>query len=211
MSLYYEDESVRLYHGDCREVTAWLEADVLVTDPPYGMGYRSRYSGDEVIGDRDTYVRDEVLQMWGRRPALVFGSWRNVRPTCDQVLVWDKGEEAALGHPTFFSAFEEVYVIGSGWVGPRRSNVIRANGLARGGAERKALGHPTPKPVGLMELLISHCPAGTIADPFAGSGATLVAASLRGRRAIGVEMDEGYCEVIAKRLAQGVLDFGSAS
>jgi len=212
MSVYYQDESVTLYHGDCREITAWLEADVLVTDPPYGMGYRSRYSGDEVVGDRDTYVRDEVLGLWGRnRPALVFGSWRNIRPTCDQVLIWDKGEEAALGHPTFFSAFEEIYVIGSGWVGPRRSNVIRVNGMARGGSDRKAFGHPTPKPSGLMEVLIAHCPSGVIADPFAGSGATLVAASLAGRKAIGVEVEERYCEVIAKRLAQGVLDFGDAS
>jgi len=202
---------VTLYHGDCREITEWLQADVLVTDPPYGMEYKSRYSGDVVVGDADTQLRDWALAAWGRRPAMVFGSWRNPRPSrVEQVLVWDKGPEASLGHPTFFSAHEEIYVIGTGWIGPRRSNVIRANGLSRGGADRKASGHPTPKPTSLMELLIGHCPPGIIVDPFAGSGPTLLAAAASGRRTVGVELEERHCEVICNRLAQTSL-FGGAA
>jgi len=209
---YYVDDLVTLYHGDCLEITEWLAADVLVTDPPYGMGYylHSRAGKNakvEVAGDHDTSTRDAALSVWGKRPALVFGSWRNEKPKCDQVLIWDKGDEAALGHPVFFSAFEEIYVIGSGWSGPRRANVIRANGLARGGSERKGYGHPTPKPTGLMELLVSYTPPGVIADPFAGSGATLVAARNLGRQSIGVELEERYCELIAKRLSQQAFDF----
>lgn len=208
---YYKDELVTLYHGDCLEITEWLQADVLVTDPPYGMGYylHSRAGKNaqiEVAGDKDTSTRDSALTAWGKKPALVFGSWRNPRPPCDQVIIWDKGDEAALGHPVFFSAFEEIYVLGTGWKGPRRANVIRANGLARGGAERKGYGHPTPKPTGLMELLVSHAPDGLIADPFAGSGATLVAARNLGRKVIGVELEEKYCELIAKRLGQQAFD-----
>lgn len=203
---YYSDEYVTLYHGDCREVLAWLVADVMVADPPYGMSYASRYSGAAVIGDADTSIRDAALHLWGhRKPALVFGSWRNAKPRCDQVLVWDKGDEASLGHPVFFSAHEEIYVIGSGWRGPRRSNVVRITGMPRGGAERKALDHPTPKPIALLETLIAHCPDGVIADPFAGTGTTLVAAKNLGRRAIGVELDENHCRTAAERLSQNIL------
>lgn len=215
---YYADEWVTIYHGDCREVRAWLDADVLVTDPPYGMGYylhsRAQTNGAvEVSGDTDTTARDAALAAWGAaKPSMCFGSWRNHKPACDQVLIWDKGPEAALGHPIFFSAFEEIYVRGMGWVGPRGPNVIRVNGLARGGNPRKDIGHPTPKPVSLMERLISHTPHGAVvADPFAGSGATLLAARNLKRRSIGVEVEERYCELIARRLAQDVLDFGEAS
>jgi site-specific DNA-methyltransferase (adenine-specific) len=71
--------------------------------------------------------------------------------------------------------------------------------------------HITQKPVSLMRKLIEVCPVGRIVlDPFLGSGTTLVAAKQAGRRAIGVEIEERYCEAAAKRLAQGALDFSDA-
>jgi site-specific DNA-methyltransferase (adenine-specific) len=212
MSLYYQDDFVTLYHGDClTEHREWLDADVLITDPPYGMGYdlhsRARIRGEiSVANDHDTTARDDALTAWGSKPAMVFGSWRNERPKCDQMLIWDKGDEAALGHPVFFSAFEEIYIMGTGWAGPRRSNVIRVKGMSRGGQERKDYAHPTPKPVGLMETLVAHAAQGVIADPFAGSGATLVAAKNLRKKAVGIELEERHCETIVKRLLQDVLE-----
>ena len=214
MSLYYQDEHVTLYHGDClTEHREWLDADVLVTDPPYGMGYvesRSSTRSNSFIpvgGDSSLAARDGALRGWGGRPALVFGTWRMPRPPATrQLIVWDKGDSPGMGDLSlpWGPAHEEVYVLGEGWAGRRRANIYRARTLPPGSPDRPE--HPTPKPVGLMEALIAYCPPGIIADPFAGSGATLHAARNLGRRAIGVELEEKYCEIIAKRLDQGVLD-----
>jgi hypothetical protein len=149
---YYADEHVTVWHGDCRQVTGWLAANVLVTDPPFGMG--------------------NLKLPWGRSD-------------------------------------EEIYVLGEGFRGKRSGSVLRFQMLMSGDHRRPD--HPTPKPVSLMETLISHCPPGVIADPFAGSGSTLVAARNLGRRAIGVEIEERYCELIARRLSQDVLPIGGAA
>jgi DNA methylase len=214
---YYADEHVTLYLGDCREVTEWLAGDVLVTDPPYGIGWQAgqmfndgrRAGGARIAGDESTQIRDEVLTLWGDgKPAVIFGSWRQPRPPkVTHRLIWHKRRTPpGLRTAAFYPAEEEVYLIGSGWVGKPMQNVIATSELRQfkdGFVARS--GHPTPKPESLMEVLISKCPPGVIADPFAGSGSTLVAARNLGRRAIGVEIEERYCEVAARRLAQGVL------
>ena len=213
---YYEDDLVILYHGDCLERPEWwTDADVLVTDPPYGMAYQSGWVRDRtdraIAGDDTTGVRDAALHAWGNRPALIFGTWRAERPRdARTLLIWDKGlvGMGALDLP-WGPSHEEIYVLGTGFVGKRGKSVLHIQGLASTDPER--FGHPTPKPVPLMETLIAHCPPGCIADPFAGSGSTLVAAKLLGRKAVGVELEEEYCEIAARRLSQGVLDFGEWS
>lgn len=219
---YYEDNLVTLYHGDCLEITEWLEADVLVTDPPYGMGYRSNQRKGEklalVAGDGDTHVRDAALSLWGpARPALVFGRWSIAAPSGErQRLIWAKGNNPGMGDLSipWGPAHEDIHLLGAGWdsrsTGSKRSGSVVTTSGVRGGAagDENATGHPTPKPVGLMEALVGKTPPGVIADPFAGSGATLVAARNLGRRVVGVELEERYCDVIVTRLAQQAFDLG---
>ena len=225
MKPYYQDDQVTLYHGDCLEITEWLEADVLVTDPPYGIAWRQKFGGaqhhlkhkQEVVnnvihGDDNTDFRDEVLRRWGTKPAIVFGSWRIPRPErTNNLLVWHKGNTSSgVANCAFFTVHEEIYALGSGWrkSAPPLLSVITTQESRR--HQPGIVGHPTPKPVQLMELLVDRCQPGVIADPFAGSGSTLVAARNLGRKAIGVEIEEKYCELIAKRLDQMCLDFGGA-
>lgn len=221
---YWSGDGISLYLGDCREIDAWLKADVLVTDPPYGVHMKSRpgdarhtkantryHIAEAIHGDHDTSARDDVLELWGDRPAIAFGSWRVNRPQrLKAVLIWHK--EGAYSGPlnaAFFTNHEEIYVLGEGaWrkSSPPLRSVLTSTEHRSSAARIE--GHPTPKPVGLMESLIDRCPPGVVGDPFVGSGSTLMAARNQGRQAIGVELEERYCEIAARRLDQGVLMFG---
>lgn len=215
---YFENELVTLYHGDCLEITDWLDADVLVTDPPYGVAWKSGTMSnanipvsEKINNDEKPDVRDKSLELWGSKPALVFGSWKVARPLGTRHrLIWHKRANIpGMRSHAWFSADEEIYVLGTGFVGKPEQNVLVTDDRRDGAyGEVARLGHPTPKPVGLMERLITKCPDGVIADPFAGSGATLVAARNLGRKVIGIELEEKYCELIANRLSQEAFDFG---
>ena len=215
IQVFYQDDLVTLLHGDCMDPDAlaqWCAADVLVTDPPYGVAYvsnSSKYGSTKpIVGDEDAGLRDAALDAWGEKPSLVFGRWDVERPAnTRQRLIWDKGDSPGMGDLSmpWGKGDEEIYVLGSGWQGTRQTNVIRAKGYGSMSARRP--NHPTPKPVALMEALIEKCPPGVIADPFAGSGATLIAARNLGRRSIGVEVDLEYCNIIVSRLLQQVFVF----
>jgi len=214
---YYADEFVTLYHGDCRDVLEWCAADVLVTDPPYGMAFVSSWTTQRrpIAGDKDATLRDEMLALWGaEKPAALFGTWKVDRPPrTAHRLIWDKSDGTGPGMGDLEAAFgnsdEEIYLLGS-WPkrGARQPNVLRtAAGMA---SLATTIGHPTPKPIGLMERLLLAAAPGIVADPFAGSGSTLIAAKNLSRHAIGVELSRDYCEIIVRRLSQNVLDFGAA-
>jgi DNA modification methylase len=207
---YYSDDLVTIYHGDCRE---WMpDADVLVTDPPYGIDYASNRGGkflrSTVENDRTTAARDEVLDRWSG-PALVFGSWKHPRPPRTRhVLVWEKGDHVGMGDLSlpWRPNVEEIYVLGSGFVGYRGTSVLRHLAPSPNFTLPQFRHHPTEKPYTLMVDLIAKCdPVWTVLDPFMGSGTTLVAAKLLDRRAIGIEIEERYCEIAAKRCSQDVL------
>jgi DNA modification methylase len=216
VSIYYQDDWVTLHHGDCREVTEWLAADVLLTDPPYGIDYRSGRPRDELAasieGDTDTSVRDTALSAWGAKPALVFGTWRVQRPVATHTrLVWDTKGALGMGNLSvpWKPSDQEIYVLGYGFTGRRDSNVLSCapvQSMARNGRQ-----HPHEKPVALLARLIDKCPPGLIADPFAGVGSVGVAAKMLGRRAVLVELDEAYCELAARRFTQDSLPFGEVS
>lgn len=222
MSIYYQDEHVTLYHGECEQMpSVWAVGGVLVMDPPYGIDYQSGRRREtlaaSIAGDKDTTLRDYAILTHQRNhpemidaPALVFGTWRIPRPEGTRaLLVWDTKGALGMGDLSipWKPSHQEVYVLGHGFTGRRSTDVLTyapVQSMSRGGRM-----YPHQKPIPLMRDLIAKCPPGTIADPFAGSGSTLVAAKLLGRKAIGVEVDEAYCELIASRLDQGVLDLGS--
>lgn len=235
MSIYYEDEAVTLYHGNCLTETAWLEADVLVTDPPYGRAWKSgsgmtnshgrgrgSIANGGIANDESTEVRDAALRAWlssgpEARPGVVFGDPLIPQPegAC-QALVYAKAADAGIkgARAGFRRDVEMVYLIGP-WpvaVGGDTS-VLRSSRWVAGPTAPSAIhGHPHAKPTDLMERLVTLAGSvNIVADPFAGSGSTLVAAKNAGMNAVGVELEERCCEVIAKRLSQGVLDFGDAS
>lgn len=215
MNPYYQDDNVTLYHGDCLELAdLWTGADVLVSDVPYGIDYQSGARRDtlakSIAGDKDTTARDTALEIWGNKPSLIFGTWRIRRPEATrQLLIWDTKGALGMGAMDlpWKPAHQEIYVLGKGFKGKRTTDVLThapVQSMSRNGRE-----HPHQKPLPLMTDLIEKCPPGIIADPFAGSGSTLVAAKSLGRKTIGIELEEKYCEIIAKRCAQEVLNLGA--
>jgi DNA modification methylase len=210
---YYDHGGITIYHGDCREVLPGLVADAVVTDPPYGMAWNTDFSrfsggssasvarrgsgrvysagvaGDDHPFDPSPWLAFDRVILWGYHhfaERLPGGS----------VLVWIKRNDPAFG--SFLSDAELAWMKGGCGVYCRRD--LSLNG------ETSTREHPTQKPVPLMRWCIEKVgDAGTILDPFMGSGTTLVAAKNLGRKAIGVEIEERYCEIAAKRLAQETL------
>jgi DNA modification methylase len=213
MTPYYEDDHVTIYHGDCREIDAWdIAGGVMVTDPPYGIAHSSNRPGaprrgQSIAGDESVAVRDDVIARWVPRPAIVFGTCRQAAPAMDvrATLVWDKGGHVGMGDLAlpWKQNWEHIYVGGPGFAGRRGTGVLRYNAVPPWAG---LLTHPHEKPVDLLRELIGKCPPlCDVVDPFMGSGATLRAAKDLGRRAIGIEIEERYCEIAAKRMAQEVL------
>lgn len=231
MTILFEDHLTKVIHGKWQDHLDEVDAaDVLITDPPYGMSYVSNFALDgpstPVRGDKDTVERDELLNRWFGwdgpdpsegiekrygRPAVMFGTWRVPRPVWPvrQLVIWHKGDRPGMGDLTipWGPSHEDIYImggIGEGhWQGKRGPSVIRAR-VREGNAHKSHIehGHPTPKPIMLMQDLVSHTIGDTIVDPFGGSGSTAVAARLLKRRCVVIEMEKGYAESIVQRIAR---------
>lgn len=224
MKPYYEHAGIQIFHGDCREMLPHVSADAVVTDPPYGVGLEAKQhkwfhiEGEGYAPNFDDdggYIRDTVV------PVIVDCIARFTRV----VLTSGTRHCFAYPQPDEIGAIYNSSGTGSGRWGFMCSTPVLfygkdpylANGLGRRAnsweqpandyAEKN--GHPCPKPIGLAKWLVSRATlAGeSLLDPFCGSGTTLVAAKDLGRRAIGIEIEEKYCEIAAKRLSQEVFSF----
>ena len=209
---YYQDEHVILYHGDCREILPTIAADVLVTDPPYGIALANHDGGGArsdrsfgVIGDHSQEIGEAVISWATERnmPAVIFaspfapwrGSWRNL-------IAWDKGGAVGGGgdiSTCLKRSWELIQIARNGPMNGQRDESVWRHVVV---PDDSAF-HVCAKPIGLMMRLIARFTSqnDTIFDPFAGSGSTLIAAADLNRKAIGIEIEERYCEIAARRLA----------
>jgi site-specific DNA-methyltransferase (adenine-specific) len=219
---YYEQDGITIYHGDCREILPDVSADVMVVDPPYGTGGWRRIEGGRGSDPTASLVVEgwddgatEFVALAKCEAALVFWPPARTRHLLDAAdargwtkhrgLYWQKPDpKPQVGGRIMWSVepiwclSEDGFVLygGTDWHG---ASTPRSN------RDIEAVGHPYQKPISVMSWLVAKTRAETILDPFMGSGTTLRAAKDLGRKAIGIEIEERYCEIAAKRLQQSVM------
>lgn len=214
MKPFYEENGITIYNGDSREIIPILDkADLVLTDPPYGLGESNKraisraniarpidygdFNWDNAPADKELLT----LAISKAKNSIIWGGNYFQVPPSSCWLIWDKQNGA--------SDFADCELA---WTNLDRAvRIFRFlwNGMLRAGEQRGVPRvHPTQKPVELMRWCLNFAPdAQTIIDPFMGSGTTLRAAKDLGRKAIGIEIEEKYCEIAAKRLSQEVFDF----
>ena len=210
MKPYYEANGVTLYHADCRDVLPTIyEPVAVVTDQPYGTGW---VRGGGAVGEFTARHERPEWDVWDlswlwliRNPAAgaVMGPYSKARelaevmPTPNHIVWWRKTNPRPNGPDREPICVWPAYL-------PDGLEFAQYNG--------DTPLHPNQKPLALMLWVLRFVPwTLLVMDPFAGSGTTLIAAKDLGRPAIGIEQDEAYCEIAAKRLSQGVLDLGGVA
>ena len=206
---YYQDDHVTIYHGDSLEIMPTLiDVAGIVTDPPYGVGYDYGNHFDDIEGDEYwAWLRRAIDTMRGVDVPTVFthrlAALKHITDW-EWLSVWNKPMAmSGLNAYPVMPHWEPIFMYGIKMRKdlPRKFDVISANPV-----RPKENGHPCPKPVALVRQLVNWVvPTGVILDPFMGSGTTLVVAKEEGRRAIGIEQSEWYCQQAAHRMGQGVL------
>jgi DNA modification methylase len=208
---YYHDPvaGITIYHADCREILPHIVADAVVSDPPYGMNWNgkitrgkngtgkvgpTKHFGRTIVGDSKPFNAAPFLDfpevlLWG------FNHFpHHLGP--GTALVWIKRYDEGYG--SFLSDAEIAWLNGGCGVYCKRDVSLQGESSNRL--------HPTQKPVGIMAWCLGFIKGQTILDPFMGSGTTLRAAKDLGRKAIGIEIEERYCEIAVNRLRQEVLN-----
>jgi DNA modification methylase len=214
---YYDDGAVTIYHGDWRDLD--VQADAVVTDPPYGIGADRRQAkrankqaGRAVAPSRDYGAsdwdgfppgeRDFARLLSLGRSHIVWGGNHFSLPAASGWLVWDK-DNGSNGYADCELAWTDI---------PMAVRRLRYRWMGMLQERPEERWHPTQKPLSVMCWAMGFLPdtAQTILDPYMGSGTTLRAAKDLGRKAIGVEIEERYCEIAARRCAQEVLALEAA-
>ena len=205
MTPYYDHNGITIYHGDAREILPTQTGDCIVADPPYGVGK-----------DYGPLSKDNLATFqWAVEMVADFGLPASVCMSVSRLYdlprrpqwtgVWNKplGMSGLIAYP-IYPHWEPIafYNIKGDYAG---NNGHRSDVYTYMPERAFGSGHPSPKPEGLMAELIRFFRAKVVLDPFAGSGTTLRAAKDLGRRAIGIEVNEAYCQIIVRQLAQGVL------
>ena len=215
MTPYYEDQTCTIYLGDCLDILPRLErADLVLTDPPYNAGdigkNHRRYENTKFpMDDADyrAFCQDWFAKASGLAERLVFSpgiSHVGCYPPALWMIAWSKPGAVGFSRLQGFNVWEPILVYGQtpGKVVHDLYTLTPQN--QRSGPERD---HPCPKPLELWQWLMLQVSEENelIVDPFLGSGTTLRVAKNLGRRAIGIEAVERYCEIAALRLSQQVL------
>lgn len=228
MKPYYEHAGITIYNCDCREILSELDADAMITDPPYGVGFTgktwfsqnrgaARVSDESYVSYEDTEENFTAVIV----PALKLGISRT---KCGLVFIADRSlwllprgqaiggifSPAGTGLGCWgFQNFIHCVFYGHD---PYLANGLGSRPNGKYGTwpnDANQSGHPCAKPMDVMNWAVSRAslPGHLIIDPFAGSGTTLEAAKNTGRLAVGIEIEERYCEIAAKRLSQEVFQF----
>jgi DNA modification methylase len=213
MTPYFKQNEITIYHGDCEYILPSLPvADLLLTDPPYGIGESAlKNNRREKMAKPKNYgsdnwdtcpIEDRVFLMAIRsaKNKIVWGGnyYCHLLKPGPGWLVWDKKNTGD---------FSDCEIAWTSFDTAARLRRHMWNGMIRKNREPRF--HLTQKPLEIMKWCIAYadksCSVKTIIDPFMGSGTTLRAAMEMGRSAVGIEKEEKYCEIAAKRLAQQVL------
>ncbi len=207
MTPYYQDSSVTIYHGDCREIASELSVDAVVSDPPYPREFIPHYKAAWTACDLAMTDEGLCFALCGQNelPSVISSfpeSWRYIWTGCylvrgARVAIWPHGISAGWKPLLIYGKSDHQF---KHWkldvIEPQASN-----------SESK-LHHDWGQDEGGFRTIIERFDImGTILDPFMGSGTTLRAAKDLGRKAIGIEIEERYCEIAAKRMAQEVFSF----
>ncbi len=193
---YYCEDGQTIYHGDCREILPHLgKFDLLLTDPPYGIGIAANpVRQKHAVADWDDCAasREDLLGCISKASAsIIWGGNYFGLPAHQCFLIWDKQQPEDFS----LSMCEQAWTTLSGPAKMFRRSVLSYFKF-----------HPTQKPEDLMGWCIKRAgEVSTILDPYMGSGTTLRACKDHGKQCVGIEREERYCEIAARRLAQGVL------